>query len=177
MILSSALSQDNPQMSAADDLSVRLVRSKFSTFLGTPCGILAPLYERLERDAALRTVVREDNAVAMACGMAMAGESPVVLMQNSGLGQCVNVLASLTVPYEIPGLYIIGMRGTGIDTTPENRVMGHATEAILERCGIAKAWLAPGGNAEAIEWAEETVINQRASAALLIGPQAFGWKA
>lgn len=49
-----------------------------------------PLYEALRQDAGLVTVVRADNAVGLATGAWLPGQHPIVLMQNSGLGQSVN---------------------------------------------------------------------------------------
>src|SRR3712207_8855986 len=77
----------------AADLCAALVEAGFGPYFGTPCGILAPLYAAVERRPGLLTVAREDNAVGIAAGASLAGRYPVVLMQNSGLGQSVNALA------------------------------------------------------------------------------------
>src|SRR5260364_366901 len=74
-------------------LAQALVEKGFGPFFGTPCGILAPLYSILETEFGLHTIPREDNAIGIAAGTAMAGRRPVVLMQNSGLGQSVNAIA------------------------------------------------------------------------------------
>ncbi len=44
---------------------------------------------------------REDEAVAFAAGYKLAGGDPLVFMQNSGLGHCVDVITSLLNPYKI----------------------------------------------------------------------------
>ncbi|MFF4693009.1 hypothetical protein [Streptomyces sp. NPDC001307] len=80
----------NVAASPADEL----LDHGFSPFYGTPCGILAPLYAALEDKSDLLTVPREDTAIGVAVGAAAAGHLPVVLMQNSGLGQSVNAAAS-----------------------------------------------------------------------------------
>lgn len=76
----------------AASLADELLDHGFSPFYGTPCGILAPLYAALEDKSDLLTVPREDTAIGVAAGAAAAGHLPVVLMQNSGLGQSVNAL-------------------------------------------------------------------------------------
>jgi sulfopyruvate decarboxylase TPP-binding subunit len=78
----------------AASLADELLDHGFSPFYGTPCGILAPLYAALEDKSDLLTVPREDTAIGVAAGAAAAGQLPVVLMQNSGLGQSVNAAAS-----------------------------------------------------------------------------------
>jgi sulfopyruvate decarboxylase alpha subunit len=166
------------ELSLADALCADLLDAGLDRFLATPCGILAPLHAALQRRADLVTVSREDNAVAMAAGLAMAGGFPAVLMQNSGLGQSVNALASLVVPYRIPVLLIVSLRGTGTDPTPENAVMGRLTQPLFAQMGIQAETVCRGEPpAVAVRRVTGTVRFRRRPAALLIAPDAFGWTA
>ena len=158
-------------------LSDALLEREFAPFFGTPCGILAPLYSRLEAVADLSTVPREDNAVGVAAGAAMTGKSPVVLMQNSGLGQSVNAIASLVVAYQIPMLLVVSMRGIPPDFTTENIVMGRLTEPLLNEAGIPTAHLDQENLAAQVDWAASLVVERRQPAALLVPPSLFGWQA
>lgn len=160
----------------ASILAQELRSSGLSPFFGTPCGILAPLYADLARCAGLTTVAREDNAVGLAAGCALAGRNPVILMQNSGLGQSVNALASLVGPYRIPLLLVVGMRGTGPDLTEENKVMGDLTEVVLWRTGIAAVLLDDTRFCEQAAWGRGVVMAERNPAALLVPPTFFGWR-
>ena len=161
---------------SASILSAILQEQGFSPFFGTPCGILAPLYACLQTQGQLLTVLREDNAVGVAAGSAMTGKSPVVLMQNSGFGQSVNAVASLVIPYDIPILFIISMRGTDCDTTKENEVMGRVTKRLLAESGIPAAELETAVLGQCVEWAWRLVAKQRTAAALLVPPTFFGWR-
>jgi sulfopyruvate decarboxylase subunit alpha len=162
----------------AHQLCDDLVDAGFSPFLGTPCGILAPLYRVLEERAGLRTVAREDNAVGIAAGAALAGKFPVVLMQNSGLGQSVNALASLVEPYRLGMLLVVSLRGVDPDPTQENLVMGRLTEPLLEGLGVAATTLVPGEEVtKSVAWAADLVQRQGRPAALLVPPPLFGWHA
>lgn len=71
----------------------------------------------------------EGEAMAMACGAWFAGKQPIVYMQNSGLGNCVDVISSLYKPYGIPlPRMIIGLRHK-----PEHhRFMGGITKNLLK---------------------------------------------
>lgn len=162
----------------AQELSEEFIAGGFGPFFGTPCGILAPLHSALEEQADLLTVTREDNAVAIAAGTALAGRFPVVLMQNSGLGQSVNVIASLITPYLIPLLLVVSLRGIHPDPTPENAVMGRLTEPLLSGLGIDTLVLNPHVHA-AVQVGElcKIVRSNRGRAALLVSPTAFGWQA
>ncbi|KAH9600249.1 Thiamine pyrophosphate enzyme [Trypanosoma melophagium] len=77
----------------------------------------------------------EGNAVAMATGHHLAtGEFPVVYMQNSGMGNVINPLLSLTHAdvYGIPLLLVIGWRGApGVKDEPQHVAQGRLSEELL----------------------------------------------
>lgn len=78
----------------------------------------------------------EGNAVALAAGYHLAtGKAGVVYLQNSGLGNCVNPLTSLTDKeiYSIPLLLLIGWRAEpGKKDEPQHEKMGRITLPLLE---------------------------------------------
>lgn len=162
---------------AAQELTAGLVQRGFGPYYGTPCGILSRLLEVIQETAELQTVPREDNAVGLAAGAALAGRCPVVLMQNSGLGQSVNALASLVSPYRLAMLLVVSLRGVDPDPTQENLVMGRLTEPLLEGLGLPTLTLDAAGDITAqVDWITAMVQDLRRPAALLIPPNAFGWR-
>lgn len=167
-----------PGTGLAADLADAMIDAGYSPFFGTPCGVLAPLYSELSRRAGLITVPREDNAVGLAAGAELAGARPVVLMQNSGLGQSVNALASLVVPYGIRVLFVVSLRGQHPDMTPENAAMGRLTQPVLDVLGLESRMFEPSVPArwQISELAELTTAKHR-SAVLTVAPDAFGWAA
>src|SRR5258706_12399799 len=56
---------------------------------------------------------------------------PVVFMQNSGLGNCLNVIASLHQSYEIPVLLVVSWRGHHGKDAPEHILMGAVMPELL----------------------------------------------
>jgi sulfopyruvate decarboxylase alpha subunit len=78
------------------------------------------------------TATREEEAVGILSGAYLAGESGALLMQNSGLGNCVNALASLNVAAQIPLVMVISHRGDLGEYNPAQVPMGQAAERILE---------------------------------------------
>ncbi|HZB31447.1 MAG TPA: hypothetical protein VE465_14900 [Streptosporangiaceae bacterium] len=137
---------------------------------------MARLIDRLEQRGIQEYVVREDPAVGMAAGACLVGCTPVVAMQNSGLGQSVNALASLVLPYRLPILLVIGMRGTDEDDTSENLVMGGITRSLLESLTVPARSLPAEWPQDAVAAAADEVRTGRASA-LLVSPGLFGWSA
>jgi len=82
----------------------------------------------------------EGNAAALAAGYHLAtGKTPVVYLQNSGLGNIVNPVASLLNEkvYGIPCLFIVGWRGEpGVHDEPQHRFQGEITLGLLENLDI-----------------------------------------
>lgn len=112
-------------------------------FAGVPDSLLKDFLAVVaERTAAGRhiTCPNEGSAVALACGYHLAtGGVPLVYMQNSGLGNAVSPLMSLSHPavYGIPLLLLIGWRGQpGVDDEPQHQAMGASTGAMLDCLGV-----------------------------------------
>ena len=82
----------------------------------------------------------EGGAMGLAAGHYLAtGQIPVVYMQNSGEGNIINPLASLTDPdvYNIPVLQVIGWRGKpGVHDEPQHVKQGKVTTGLLNVMGI-----------------------------------------
>jgi sulfopyruvate decarboxylase subunit alpha len=66
----------------------------------------------------------------------MGGKRPAILMQNSGLGNSVNALASLFELYKLPILMIISHRGTEGEFMSAQIPMGNATPKVLDALQI-----------------------------------------
>jgi sulfopyruvate decarboxylase subunit alpha len=108
----------------------------YDRFVGVPCSSLVPLINALTRSGApYLGATREDAAVGLVAGMALAGHRPVVLMQNSGLGLALNALLSLTRLYELPLLLVVSWRGWS-DDAPEHLEMGRRLPELLEAVDI-----------------------------------------
>jgi phosphonopyruvate decarboxylase len=77
--------------------------------------------------------------VAIAAGAWLAGRRTVVMCQNSGLGNAVNPLTSLSFPFRIPTLLIVTWRGQpGLADEPQHELMGEITGAMLDTMRIAR---------------------------------------
>ena len=125
-------------MLKSEDFAQALLDSGYDFFTGVPCSIIGNLITTLtdKPDITYIPAVREDAAVGVASGAYMAGKIPVVLMQNSGLGQCLNTLTSLNLIYKLPCLLIVTWRGFEGKDAPEHLVMGRTCNKLLDTIGI-----------------------------------------
>lgn len=120
-----------------------LERQDISFFTGVPDSLLKNLcaYITATLPASKNIIAaNEGGAVGLAAGYHLAtGKIPVVYMQNSGEGNTVNPLMSLTDKevYNIPLLLLIGWRGEpGVHDEPQHIKQGKVTLALLEAMGI-----------------------------------------
>ncbi len=114
----------------------------YDFYTGVPCSFLTPLINGVISDPRLAYVgaASEGEAVAIAAGAWLAGKKPIVMFQNSGLGNAVNPLTSLNAPFRIPALLIATWRGEpGRPDEPQHEVMGKITHDLLSLMGIAHA--------------------------------------
>ena len=114
-----------------------------SFYAGVPDSLLKNLcaYITDHADAAHNIIAaNEGGAMGLAAGHYLAtGQIPVVYMQNSGQGNIINPLASLTDPdvYNIPVLLVIGWRGKpGVHDEPQHVKQGKVTTGLLNVMGI-----------------------------------------
>ena len=112
-------------------------------YAGVPDSLLKNLcaYFTDHADASHNIIAaNEGGAMGLAAGHYLAtGQIPVVYMQNSGEGNIINSLASLTDPdvYNIPVLLVIGWRGKpGIYDEPQHVKQGKVTTGLLNVMGI-----------------------------------------
>lgn len=86
-------------------------------------------------DIACNVLTTEEEGVAIAAGATLGGQRSVLLMQSSGVGNCINML-SLPIMSRFPLLMLVTMRGEWAEFNPWQVPMGLATEATLTAIGV-----------------------------------------
>ncbi|HEY0196413.1 MAG TPA: sulfopyruvate decarboxylase subunit alpha [Methanobacterium sp.] len=104
-----------------------------------PCVNLGKIIEMVDCDKEIThvPVTREEEGFGICAGAYLGGKKTAILMQNSGLGNSVNVLASLYQLYQLPILMVISHRGTEGEFMSAQIPMGKATPDILDALKIA----------------------------------------
>jgi len=97
----------------------------------------AQLIESAHADPDMQAVVltTEEEGVALAAGAWLGGQRAALLMQSSGVGNCINML-SLPVHCRMPFLALVTMRGEWAEFNPWQVLMGTATPAVLTAAGV-----------------------------------------
>ena len=129
-------------------------------------------------DAAMEATVltTEEEGIALAAGAWLGGDRSVLLMQSSGVGNCVNML-SLLNSCRFPFLTIVTMRGEWAEFNPWQIPMGRATPAALELMGVTVMRLDDAAEAdEVITAAADLAFNGDQQIAVLISQRLIGRK-
>jgi sulfopyruvate decarboxylase alpha subunit len=95
------------------------------------------LIELCEADAAIHAVslTTEEEGVAMMGGAWLGGQRGVLLLQSSGVGNCINML-SLQHECRMPIVMLVTMRGEWGEFNPWQVAMGKSTKKVLESAGV-----------------------------------------
>lgn len=149
----------------------RLIQEDYKFFTGVPCSLLSGLiYELEDQNCEVRYVpsVREDAAVGLCVGAYLAGTMPVLLMQNSGLGYCLNAFTSLNLIYKIPALVIMSWRGKAGKDAPEHIIMGDIDQELLKTAGMEYSILSEENCEEVLKKAKQKICNEKLPYTLIV---------
>jgi sulfopyruvate decarboxylase subunit alpha len=120
-------------------------------------------------DVQTTVATREEEAFGIAAGLYLGGARPAVMLQSSGLGNSLNALTSLLIPYQIPVLTIISMRGDAGEWNAAQVPMGRAVGDILDAIGVSRVTVeAPAQTAEIVRRAGVTAFGTRQMNACLL---------
>ena len=144
----------------ADELYAHLKADEVTIFSYVPDAGHKLLIERSGADPDVESIVltTEEEGIALSAGAHLGGRRSVLLMQSSGVGNCINML-SLTKIGRFPFLGIVSMRGEFGEGNPWQMAMGQATQPVLEACGVLclKADLGQRQHVDAVSGADPDV--------------------
>src|SRR5207249_8365365 len=96
----------------------------------TPLSWVLRAFEDDYPDVQLLLATREEEGFGIAAGLYLGGRRPAVMLQSSGVGNSLNAITSLLLPYRIPVLMIVNMRGEPGEWNEAQVPMGRALGAI-----------------------------------------------
>lgn len=118
----------------------------------------------------------EEEGVAAACGAWLGGQRCVLLMQSSGVGNCVNML-SLVSSCRFPLVVLVTMRGEWAEFNPWQVPMGRATPQAFEMMGVSVRRVDdPTRAADAVQAAIDDAFASDQAVAVLLSQRMLGRK-
>jgi sulfopyruvate decarboxylase alpha subunit len=129
-----------------------------------------------DRDIQTTVLTTEEEGVALSAGAWLGGNRAVLLMQSSGVGNCINML-SLLASCRLPFLTFVTMRGEWAEFNPWQIPMGRATQQALEIMGVTVFRLERPEDAEALTSAAASLaFESDQQIAVLISQRMIGRK-
>jgi len=138
----------------------------------------AHLIEAAHADPDMRAVVltTEEEGIALTAGAWLGGERAVLLMQSSGVGNCINML-SLPVNCRMPFLTLVTMRGEWAEFNPWQVPMGSATPTVLAAAGVqVRRADSPADVAEIVAASAALAFDSAVAVAVLFSQRLVGAK-
>jgi sulfopyruvate decarboxylase alpha subunit len=131
---------DTPAEQAAswpDEIFALLKRFEVRQVPYVPDAGHSQLINRVLGEPSMRGIplTTEEEGVALLVGAWAGGQRGVLLMQSSGVGNCINML-SLTQIFRFPFLTLVTMRGEWGEFNPWQVPMGTSTQGVLELAGV-----------------------------------------
>lgn len=136
------------------------------------------LIKSCHADKAIQAVslTTEEEGVAMLAGTWLGGERGALLMQSSGVGNCINML-SIIVECRFPLLMLVTMRGDWGEFNPWQMPMGQSTQKILEHAGVVVQRVEDVASVgETVSAAAQMAFSSNRAIAVLIGQRVIGFK-
>ena len=129
-----------------------------------------------DRDVVSNVLTTEEEGVAIAAGAWLGGQRTVLLMQSSGVGNCINML-SLAAIGRFPLLMLVTMRGEWAEFNPWQVPMSRATQPALEAIGLRVMRAeTPRDVVETVEAAAALAYDADQQIAVLLGQRLLGKK-
>jgi sulfopyruvate decarboxylase alpha subunit len=128
---------DSVKLPWQDQMYDLLKKAKVDIFSYVPDGGHKQVIIRCNADPEVTAVplTTEQEGVALAAGVHLGGKRSVLLMQSSGVGNCINMLSLIDIG-RFPFLGIVTMRGEFGEGNPWQLNMGRAVQATLEPVGV-----------------------------------------
>ncbi len=136
------------------------------------------LIQLVRADRQMRAVLltTEEEGVALATGAWLGGERSVLLLQSSGVGNCINMLG-MTNECRVPLLMLVTMRGQWGEFNPWQLPMSQATAPSLAAMGVVVQPVDRAGDVpEAVAAAARLAFNTGRAVAVLISQRVVGAK-
>jgi sulfopyruvate decarboxylase alpha subunit len=144
-----------------------------------PDGGLTRLLDLCRRDPRMRvvTLASEQEGIGLLAGAWLGGERAALLMQSSGVGNCVNALAFIAT-CRVPCLMLVTMRGEWGEFNPWQVPMGRAAEPVLRAMGVIVYRLDRAEEADVtVEAAARIAFDSQQAVGVLIAQRLIGRKA
>ena len=138
-------------------------------FLSLPCEKIKKFIQLAAQEFNFVSLNREEEGLGIGAGLWMAGKKPIMVIQNSGFGNCVNALLSLNSCYKIPLPILMSWRGVYGEKIDTQKPFGRVLPRLLKSLNIDYV-IFNGKNYEAVRDAIDRSYKEEKVVAVLLRP-------
>ncbi|MBT3395207.1 hypothetical protein HN412_02095 [archaeon] len=122
----------------SDEVHKSLKKNGVNFATGLPCGILRYFMHNLTNDSEILHMpgLNEPETIGIATGAWLAGKTPAIYMQNSGMLKSVNDIAGLMMASKAPSIILATYRGCSGDNATQHQITGSITKPTLDALGL-----------------------------------------
>jgi len=154
----------------SEELLTHLKSNGADFFCSVPCKLLGDLINLLAADDSVGyvPVAKEEEGIGVCTGAYLGGKTPVMVMQNTGVGTILSTIGSLGMFYSLPLTMIISHRGSPGEKIGAQVPMGIAAKPLLETMGVLTFSFSDGSQVpEVAQLVNHAQVAQKPVAALL----------
>jgi sulfopyruvate decarboxylase alpha subunit len=169
---------DGTTVSWSDDIFAVLQRFEVRQVPYVPDAGHSRLIERVLDSSIMLGIplTTEEEGVALLAGAWAGGQRGVLLMQSSGVGNCINMLSLIPI-LRFPFLTLVTMRGEWGEFNPWQVPMGSTTQGVLELSGVQVLRASNAAEVPAVlEAAAAQAYNALTPTAVLLSQRLIGAK-
>lgn len=154
-----------------DELILILKKSGVDLVSTLPCERVKNLLVKVDVEFENIPLTREENGVGISAGAALGGRRPAMIIQNSGIGNMINALLSLTTLYQLPLAIFLSHRGIYREKIKAQIPMGKHVPGILKASGIGYTMIRSQSELHKIIRPLERVYRESRVHAFLLSPK------
>lgn len=113
-----------------------LRKNQIENFVGVPDSTIKYFIDQGLKKKKILISTREEEAIGISVGMALAKSPSIVFMQNAGFANSLSTITSLVQLYEIPIIFLIGWRGYLSSDAPEHKKIGKIQPQLIKSLGL-----------------------------------------
>ncbi len=126
-------------MSNKDSILIEfIIQEKFDTIFYLPCSTMINIISYFKNNSLVNLIPinKEDEGIGLITGMHLTNSKPLLLIQDSGLGNSYNAIVSLLMFYKVAVMIIVTIRGYIGEISSPNTIWSEKTTSIHNAIGI-----------------------------------------
>jgi len=125
-------------MKRCEILIKAIEKEKIDTILYMPCSTMIDIIEHFQKkkDVSIFPISREEEGIGLITGLFLSGKKPLLMIQDSGLGNSYNAIITLLKCYQIPVVILITRRGSVGEVSAPNALWADNTSMLNKVLGL-----------------------------------------